>query len=102
MGFLGAEEAEILLLGFLVLLVGLLHKSEAFERLVGSRIKGPMNLAYATFGLPLTLLLLRTPRSRGSGIFRILGGLVLVVVLVIIVVLALVAFLIYRFLRRRR
>ena len=33
--------AEAVLLGFLVLLVGLVHQSETFERLVGSKVRGP-------------------------------------------------------------
>jgi putative exporter of polyketide antibiotics len=98
-------EAQTALLGLVALLVGLLHQSEAFDRLVSSRIKGPLYLAYGTYGLPLTLLLMeiqrRTPRRPGGG-FRVLGVLVLIVVLVILGVLALIAFLIYRYLRRRR
>ena len=99
---LGAE-AEILLLGFLVLLVGLFHQSETFERLVDSRIRGPLYLAYGTFGLPLMLVLMEVQRRRrGGGGLRILGVLALVAIVVIVGVLALIAFLIYRFLRRRR
>ena len=97
--------AEAILLGFMLLLVGLFYESEAFERLVGSRIKGPLSLAYGTFGLPLMFLLLSAQRSRGGGILRFLGGLVslvIVVILLIIGVLALIAYLIYRALRRRR
>lgn len=102
-GFLGAE-AEVLLLGLLVLLVVLFHRSEVFERLVGSRVRGPLYLAYGTWGLPLMLVLMEVQRrsGRGGGLFRFLGGLLLVVIVVIIGVLALIAFLLYRFLRRRR
>ena len=102
-GFPGAE-AEVLLLGSLVLLVVLFHQSEAFERLVGSRVRGPLCLTYGTWGLPLMLVLMEVQRrsGRGGGLFRLLGGLLLVVIVVIIVVLALIAFLLYRLLRRRR
>ncbi|MDX6381721.1 MAG: hypothetical protein QOI57_2745 [Rubrobacteraceae bacterium] len=97
--------AEAVLLGFLVLLVGLVHQSETFERLVGSKVRGPLYLAHGAYGLPLILLLMeiqrRSPRRSGGGL-RILGILVLVVIVVIIGVLALIAFLIYRYLRRRR
>jgi hypothetical protein len=98
-GFLGTG-AEILL-SFLLLLIGLAYKSEAFEKVVGSRVRGPLCLAYGTFGLPFMLVLMDFQRRRGGGIFRFLGGLVLVVILVIIGVLVLMAFLIYWFLRRR-
>ena len=98
-------EARATLLGLVVVLVGLIHRSGAFDRLVGPRIKGPLYLAYGTYGLPLMLLLMeiqrRIPRRPGGG-FRILGILVLVAILVILGVLALIAFLLYRFLRRRR
>jgi hypothetical protein len=97
--------AEAVLLGLVVLLVGLFHQSSAFERLMDSRVRGPLYLAYGTYGLPLILLLMelqrRTPR-RGSGGLRILGVLALVAVVIIVGVLALIAFLIYRYLRRRR
>jgi hypothetical protein len=97
--------AEAVLLGFLVLLVGLGLQSEAFERLVGSRVRGPFYLFYGAYGLPLILLLMevqrRSPR-RGGGISRFLIVLALVALLLILGVLALVAFLIYRYLRRRR
>lgn len=103
-GFLGAAETEVLL-GLLVLLVGLFHQSAAFERLVGSRVRGPLYLAYGAYGLPLMLLLMeiqkRSPR-RGGGGFRILGILVLVAIVIVVGVLALIAFLIYRYLRRQR
>ena len=93
-----------MLLGFLLLFVGLIHKSGRFERIVGSKIKGPLTLAYGTFGLPLMLLVQRRPPgSRGpGGILRFLGVLAIVVIVVIIGVLALIAYLLYRFLRRRR
>ena len=95
----------MILLGLLVLLVGLLHQSETFERLVGSKIRGPFYLAYGTYALPAILLLLelqrRSPRRTGGGL-RILFVLVLVFILVILGVLGLIAFLIYRYLRRRR
>jgi hypothetical protein len=98
-------EAGTVLLGFLMLLVGLLHQSETFERLVGSRIRGPLYLAFGAYGLPVMLLLIevqrRTPRRSGGGL-RILGFLILVVILVILGVLALIAFLVYRYMRRRR
>ena len=97
--------AEAVLLGFLVLFVGLFLQSETFERLVGSRVRGPFYLAYGAYGLPLILLLMevqsRSPR-RGGGISRFLIVLALVALLVILGVLALIAFLIYRYLRRRR
>ena len=97
--------AEAVLLGFLVLLVGLFHQSETFERLIGSKVRGPLYLAYGAYGLPLILLLMeferKAPRRSGGGL-RILGILVLVVIVVIIGVLALIAFLVYRYLRRRR
>ncbi len=99
------EAQAPLLLGLVALLVGLIYHSEAFDRLLSSRIKGPLYLAYGSYGLPLMLVLMeiqrRTPRRSGGG-FRILGVLVLIVVLVILGVLALMAFLIYRYLRRRR
>lgn len=98
--FLGAG-VEILL-GFLVLLIGLAFDREVFERLVGSRFRGRLSLAYGTFGIPLMIVLMNVQKSRGGGIFKFLGGLVLVVILVIIVILALIAFLIYWLLRRRR
>jgi hypothetical protein len=97
------SKAVLLLLGSLVLLLALFQQSEAFERFVGVRIRGPLALAYGTFGLPLILVLMEVQRRRGGGgILRILGGLVLVVILVIIGFLALIALLIYWFLRRRR
>jgi hypothetical protein len=100
--FLGSK-GVVLLLGLLVLLLALFQQSEAFERFVRVRIRGPLTLAYGTFGLPLILVLMEVQRRRGGGgILRILGGLVLVVILLIIGFLALVAFLIYWFLRRRR
>jgi len=103
-GFLGANGLEVLL-GLSVMLVGLLHQSPAFEMLVGSRVRGPFYLAFGAYGLPLILLLMefqrRTPR-RGGGGLRVLGILVLVAVVIIILVFALIAFLIYRYLRRRR
>ena len=100
--FLGAQ-AQILLLGFLVLLVGLLRHGEVFEKLVGSRVRGPLYLAYGSFGLPLMLVLMEIQRTRrGGGLFRIFGLLALAVIVVFIGVLALIAFLIYRYLRRRR
>ena len=96
---------ETVLLGFLVLLVGLVLQSEAFERLVGSKVRGPFYFFYGAYGLPLILLLMevqrRSPR-RGGGISRFLIVLALVVLLVFLGVLALIAFLIYRYLRRRR
>jgi hypothetical protein len=105
-GFLLGPRAVLLplLLGLLVLLVGLFHKSEAFERLVGLGIRGHLALAYGTFGLPLILVLMEVQRRRGGGggILRFLGGLLFAVVLVFLGVLALIAFLIYRYLRRRR
>jgi putative exporter of polyketide antibiotics len=98
-------EAKAMVLGILALLVGLIHQSETFDRLVSRRIKGPLYLAYGTYGVPLMLLLMeiqrRTPRRSGGG-FRILGVLLLVVLLVILGVVALIAFLVYRYLRRRR
>lgn len=98
-GFLGIETV---LLGFSLLLIGLFYKSEPFERLVRSRIRGPLVMTYGTFGLPLMIVLMEIQRRGGGGIFRFLGGLVLIVILVIIGVLALIAFLIYWLLRRRR
>ena len=98
-------EAQTIVLVLLALLLGVFHQSETFDRFMGSRIKGPLYLAYGTYGLPLVLLLMeiqrRIPRRSGGG-FRILGVLVLIVVLVILGGLALIAFLIYRYLRRRR
>ena len=100
-GFLGTE-MEILMLGFLMLIVGLLPQSKIFERLVGSRIRGHLHQAYATYGLPLMIVLMEMQRTRrGGSLFRFLGFLVIVVIVVIIAVLALIGFLIYRFLRRR-
>jgi hypothetical protein len=104
-GFLlGPRAVLLLLLGLLVLLVGLFHQSEAYQRLVGVRIRGHLALAYGTFGLPLILVLMEVQRRRGGGggILRFLGGLLFAVVLVFLGVLALIAFLIYRYLRRRR
>ena len=95
-GFLGAEAV---LLGSLLLL---LHKSESFEKLVSFRLGGHLSLAYMTFGLPLMLSLMRIRGSRGIFRFLILGVLLIFVLLVVIGVLALIAFLIYRFLRRRQ
>ena len=102
-GFL-EPKAVLLLLGLLVLLVELFHQSEVYQRLVGSRIRGHLALAYGSFGLPLILVLMEVQRRRGGGggILRILSGLILIVILVIIGFLALIAFLIYWFLRRRR
>jgi hypothetical protein len=98
--------AEAVLLGLLALLVGVCHQSETFERLVGSRIREPLYLAYGTYGLPLMLLLMEVQKRRrpGGGISRIFGGLVLLVILVIVVIgaIALLAFFIYRYSRRRR
>ncbi len=102
-GFLLGPKLVLLLLGLLVLLVGLFHKSEAFERFVGLGIMRRMTLVYGTFGLPLMLLLIEVQRRRGGGgILRLLGGLLFAVVLLFLAVLALIAFLIYRYLRRRR
>ena len=102
-GFLLGPKLVLLLLGLLVFLVGLFHQSESFERLVGLGIRGRMALAYGTFGLPLMLLLIEVQRRRGGGgILRLLGGLLFAVVLLFLGVLALIAFLIYRYLRRRR
>jgi hypothetical protein len=101
-GLLGVK-ADVLLLGLLVLMGGLLHQSEAFERLLGSRVKGPLYLVYGTFGLPLVLVLMEFQRSRrGIGVFRFLGMLLIVAIVVIIGALALITFLLYRFLNRRR
>ena len=98
--------AEAVLLGLLVLLVGICHQSEIYERLVGSRIRGPLYLAYGAYGLPLMLLLMEFQRRRrpGGGISRIFGGLVLLIIVVIVVIgaIALLAFFIYKYLRRRR
>ncbi|MBV9455794.1 MAG: hypothetical protein JOZ19_17025 [Rubrobacter sp.] len=95
--------ADVPLLGFLVLLGGQFHQSEAFERLVNSKIRGPLYQAYGTFGLPLMLALTEFQRSRrGGGVFRFLGVLLIVALVVIIGVLALIAFLLYRFFRRRQ
>ena len=55
---------EVILLGFFVLLVGLSLQSETFERLVVSRVRGPLYLAYGTYGLPSLLLLLEVQRTR--------------------------------------
>ncbi|MCA1730629.1 MAG: hypothetical protein LC751_14875 [Actinobacteria bacterium] len=102
--FLGSGGTEVLL-GLLVLLVGLFHQSAAFERLVGSRVRGPLYLAYGAYGLPLLLLLMEIQRRssrRGGGGLRILGILVLVAIVIVVGVLALIAFLIYRYLRRRQ
>ncbi len=94
---------EAVLLGLLVLLVGLSLQSESFERLVGSRIRGPLYLAYGTYGLPLMILLMEVAQRRRRGGFRFLGVLViLVVILAIVGGLALAAFLFFRYLRRRR
>ena len=95
--------AEAVLLGLLVLLVGICHQSEIYERLVGSRIRGPLYLAYGAYGLPLMLLLMEFQRRRrpGGGISRIFGGLVLLII-VVIGAIALLAFFIYKYLRRRR
>jgi hypothetical protein len=103
-GFLlGPRAVLLLLLGLLVLLVGLFHQSESFERLVGLGFRGRMASAYGTFGLPLILVLMEVQRRRGGGgILRLLGGLLFAVVLLFLGVLALIAFLIYRYLRRRR
>ena len=101
-GFLGAD-MKVLLLGFLILLVCLFYESEVFERLAGSKIREHLHLAYATFGLPLVILLMEWQRSRrGGGVFRGLGLLALVALIIFIGILALIAFLIYRYLRRRR
>ena len=101
-GFLGAD-MKVLLLGFLILLVCLLYESDVFERLVNSKIRGHLHLTYATFGLPLVILLMEWQRSRrGGGVFRVLGLFAVVLVIVFIGILALIAFLIYRYLRRRR
>ena len=95
--------AEAVLLGFLVILVGLFLQSEVFERLVGSRIRGPLYLAYGTYGLPLMILLMEVVQRRRRGGFRFLGVLVLLVVMLAIIGgLALAVFLLYRYLRRRR
>ncbi len=103
-GFLLGPKLVLLLLGLLVLLVGLFHQSESFERLVGLGIRGRMALAYGSFGLPLMILLIEVQQRRGGGggILRLLGGLLFAVVLLFLGVLALIAFLIYRYLRRRR
>lgn len=100
----GFSGPEAVLLGLSLLLIGFIYKSESFERLVGSRIRGPLLMAYGTFGLPLALLMLkRTPGTRGGGgILKFFGILILIFIVVIIGVLALVAYLIYRFVRRRR
>jgi tellurite resistance protein TehA-like permease len=101
-GFLGAD-MKVLLLGFLIVLVCLFYESEVFERLAGSKIRGHLHLAYATFGLPLMILLMEWQRSRrGGGVFRVLGLFALVLLVIFIGILALIAFLIYRYLRRRR
>ena len=55
----GFLEAEAALLSFLLLL---LYKSESFEKLVSSRLRGHLSLAYMTFGLPLILLADENPR----------------------------------------
>jgi hypothetical protein len=91
-----------ILLGFLLLLIGLVYRSEAFERFVSSRIRDHLSLAYGTFGLPLMLVLMEIQGRRGGGIFRFLGGLIIFVIIVVIGIFALIAFLIYLFLRRRR
>lgn len=103
---MGSFGAEVVLLGFLLLLVGLLLKSETFERLVGSRFRA-LSLTYGAYGIPLIMLMMeiQKSRSRGGGLFRFLrfGFIaILVIIIVIVVVLALIAFLIYRVLRRRR
>jgi hypothetical protein len=99
----GFSAPEAVLLGLLLLFVGFVYKSESFERLVGSRVRGPLLMAYGTFGLPLALLMLRKATgSRGGGIGRFILIFILIVIVVIIGVLALVAYLIYRFVRRRR
>jgi len=97
-------ELPLLLLGLLVLLIELFYqRSEAFDRLVGSRIRGPLYSAYGTFGLPLMLVLMEVlMHSSKGGILKFLSGLVLVVILIFIGILGLIAFLIYRFLRGRR
>ena len=100
--FFGAQ-LEVVLLGFLILFVGLLQHSKVFERLVGSRIGTRLHPAYAAYGLPLVIVLMEVQKTRrgGGGLFRFLGIFLLVVIVVVIGVLALIAFLIYRFLRRR-
>lgn len=100
-GFLGTGTEEALLLGLLMVLGGLFQRSEAFERLVGSRVGARLHLAYGAYALPLMLVLMEIQRRRGGGVFRFLGLLALVVVVVVIGVLALIAFLLYRYLRRR-
>lgn len=100
-GFPGVG-ADVLLLGLLVLLGGLFHQSEAFERSV-NKIRGPLYLAHGTFGLPLMLALMEFQRSRrGGGVFRFLGVLLIVALVVIVGVLALIVLLLYRFFRRRQ
>jgi len=64
-GFLGTG-AEILL-SFLLLLIGLAYKSEAFEKVVGSRVRGPLHLAYGTFGLPFMFVLMDSKDAAGEG-----------------------------------
>jgi hypothetical protein len=100
---MGSFGAEVVLPGFLLLLVGLLHKSETFERLVGSRFRA-LSLTYGAYGIPLIMLMMEIQKSRSRGRGLLFSGLIviLVIIIVIVVVLALIAFLIYRVLRRRR
>ena len=101
-GFFGVQ-LKVVLLGFLILFIGLFRHSKVFERLVDSRIGRHLHLAYAAYGLPLVIVLMEIQRTRrgGGGIFRFLGIFLLVVIMVIFGILGLIAFLIYRFLRRR-
>lgn len=101
-GSLGAGTGVALLLGLLVVLGGLFHQSEAFERLVGSRVGGRLYLAYGAYAVPSMLVLMEIQRRRGGGVFRFLGLLALVVIVIVIGGLVLIAFLLYRYLRRRR
>ena len=100
-GFFGVQ-LQVVLLGFLILFVGLFLHSKVFERLAGSRIGRHLHLAYAAYGLPLVIVLMEMQRTRrGGGVFRFLGLFLLVVIVIIIGILGLIAFLIYKFLRRR-
>ena len=103
--FFGGAQVQIVLLGFLVLVVGLLQQSKVFQRLVGgSRIRRDLDLAFAAYGLPLLIVLMEIQRgrSRGGGLFRFLGIFLIVILVVVLGILGLIAFLVYRFLVRRR
>lgn len=104
--FFGGVWVPIVLLGFLALVAGQFHYEEAFRRLVrDSRIGRELELAFAAYGLPLLIVLMEMQRRRGGGLggglFRLLGIFLVVIIVIIAGILALIAFLIYRFIRRR-